>query len=583
MIPLRGKGISTALATIAIISVLVISMVWMSYMLALNARQQAQMAGQAETAALKAKELVRVYIWLDPAKRGNTYLNLTRISFVNEWSGETTINGLLIVYRDQPAELKQVSIKLAAGEEKTYLPSELGIPGIDNYQAALSRLRYVQAHTTLGNDFVSLWGRPDNPALYVTGTTRTDTYTETTTTTSITVTTTTRTTTTTSYTTTWRTTTTRPPPPGVPMLTWQILENYCTFLSVRFSFNPNGWGTPPYTITGQWSAYNRWGSRLASGGFGPYTTSGAYSWTVGMSALPDPQSYGWTIRVVDSAGRVAVWKGGMGVGCDYQPPRTTSGPTPPGPTTLPPTTQPPGATTITMTETVTQTTFLSAGSTVTVTVTGVTTSYVTVTSTITSTYVGNTYVTITRLRICTQTIQNTLNKYGILPTYVSVLLPCYEDIPTYLVPVHATEQDVERWGDVGGPPVYSLVLLGLLLSPELMQHKRRKKLWITLVLVLSAATLFTATVNRAQAEVYYTTVTVTTTVTYSYTNTYTYTYTYWITYTGTWTTYTVTWTYSTITMTSTVVFCTSTVTVNSNVCRCGIPPGCVFNCPWPQE
>ncbi len=57
-----NKGVSTALATMAIILVLIGSLVWMSYMVALNARQQAQMAGQAETAALKAKELVRVYV-----------------------------------------------------------------------------------------------------------------------------------------------------------------------------------------------------------------------------------------------------------------------------------------------------------------------------------------------------------------------------------------------------------------------------------------------------------------------------------------------------------------------------------------
>ena len=154
----RGsKGVSTALATIVIISVLVLSMSWMAYTVLLNAQQQARAAERAETIALKAKELVRVYIWLDPARQPNgAYLNLTRISFVNEWSGETTINGLLTVYRDGRTNLKPVNIRLGAGEERTYLPSELGLAGLDNYDAFKARVRYIQAHTSLGNDFVSL-------------------------------------------------------------------------------------------------------------------------------------------------------------------------------------------------------------------------------------------------------------------------------------------------------------------------------------------------------------------------------------------------------------------------------------------
>ncbi|MEM2065642.1 MAG: hypothetical protein QXH59_04040 [Candidatus Caldarchaeum sp.] len=174
----HSKAVSTALATIAIILVLILGMSWMAYMTVLNAAQQARHAGAAETAALKAKELVRVYIWLDPANQpGGGYRNLTRISFVNTWSGETTINSLLIVWRDGRYEERPVSIRLGAGEDKTYLPSQLGLEGLDNYQAALERIKYIQVHTSLGNDFVSLWGRPDKPALYVTGTTRTVTYT----------------------------------------------------------------------------------------------------------------------------------------------------------------------------------------------------------------------------------------------------------------------------------------------------------------------------------------------------------------------------------------------------------------------
>ncbi|MEM4417518.1 MAG: hypothetical protein QXD32_05625, partial [Nitrososphaerota archaeon] len=115
-----GKGVSTALATIAIIFVLVLGLVWSAYMLSLNARQQAQIAGQAETVALKAKELLRVFIWLDPVRQPTgSYLNLTRISFVGGWSGETTINSLLIVWRDGRVEEKPVSIRLGAGEDRS--------------------------------------------------------------------------------------------------------------------------------------------------------------------------------------------------------------------------------------------------------------------------------------------------------------------------------------------------------------------------------------------------------------------------------------------------------------------------------
>lgn len=204
---LVSRAVSTALATIVIISVLVLSMSWMAYTVLLNAQQQARAAERAETIALKAKELVRVYIWLDPARQPNgTYLNLTRISFVNEWSGETAINGLLTVYRDGQTNLKPVNIRLGAGEERTYLPSELGLAGLDNYDAFKARVRYVQAHTSLGNDFVSLWGRPDRQAVYESSGTGTVTSTITET---VTITTTPTTTTTTPPT----TTTTNTPPP----------------------------------------------------------------------------------------------------------------------------------------------------------------------------------------------------------------------------------------------------------------------------------------------------------------------------------------------------------------------------------
>jgi hypothetical protein len=113
------KAVSTALATMAIILVLVLGMSWMAYMVVLNARQQAEMAGRAETVALKAKELIRVYVWLDPARQPDgRYLNLARISFVGEWSGETVVNGLLIAYTDGRTEVRNVNIRLGAGAHR---------------------------------------------------------------------------------------------------------------------------------------------------------------------------------------------------------------------------------------------------------------------------------------------------------------------------------------------------------------------------------------------------------------------------------------------------------------------------------
>lgn len=574
-----GKGISTALATMAIILVLIGSLVWMSYMVALNARQQAQIAGQAETAALKSKELVRVYVWLDAVKQPlGGYLNLTRISFVGEWSGETTINSLLIVWRDGRVEEKPVSIRLRAGEDRTYTPSELGIAGVDDYYAALAAIKYIQAHTSLGNDFVSLWGRPDKPALYVTGTTRTDTYTATTTTTSVTATTTTTTTTTTSYTTTWTTTRTGPPPWGTPSLTWRILENYCTYLSVQFSFNPNGWGTPPYIITGQWSASNMWGGQLASGSFGPYTTSGPYGWTVGMSAYPDPASYGWTVRVVDSMGRVAEWSGGYGVGCDYPPPPgTTTAPTPPGPTTQPPTTIS-GTTTYTITETVTSTSFVYVGATTTVTTTVTSTSYTGVHTTLTRTSTST-------VLTCYETITITTTPTCHFTTWYwapgGFILSCGTAV---FVAGQGFTVSYER--DAPLVPVSSILIAAAAFAswgPRVSGFRRLKDgvyiLAAAALTVLTLLSLLSLAPPAAYASVFTTTVTtttwVTTTVTNSATATHTTTKTTTVTFTIT-TETTVTTTTSSETGYCVISTCGPT-TIATEICGCTGQPS---NCGW---
>ena len=256
---LNGKGVSTALATIAIILVLVMSLTWMAYTVVLNARQQAQAAERAESIALKAKELIRVYVWLDPAQQPNgRYLNLTRISFVGSWSGETTINGLLVVYRDGGSRMLGLNIRLGAGEEKTYLPSELGIPGLDNYDAFRRAVKYIQAHTSLGNDFVNLWGRPDKPAIYIVTTTNTGT-----TTTSTTSPPTTTTTTTTPPPTT---TTTTPPPPTVTttvtVTETQYVYTRCTNVDWRYTTVTSWYTSTRYagavTTSTQWVTSTAW-------------------------------------------------------------------------------------------------------------------------------------------------------------------------------------------------------------------------------------------------------------------------------------------------------------------------------------
>jgi hypothetical protein len=258
---LNSKGVSTAVATTVIILVLVMSLTWMAYTVVLNARQQAQAAERAETIALKAKELLRVYVWLDPAQQTNgQYLNLTRISFVGSWSGETTINGLLVVYRDGSSRMLELNIRLGAGEEKTYLPSELGIMGLDNYDAFRRAVKYIQAHTSLGNDFVNLWGRPDKPAIYMVTTTNTRTTTTTTTTTTPPTT-----------TTTTRTTTTPPPPPPPPPgggdTGHQVVT---TWVPITFTYTETVYGGPAATVT---QTQTRWTTVYVTRTIYTYVTS----------------------------------------------------------------------------------------------------------------------------------------------------------------------------------------------------------------------------------------------------------------------------------------------------------------------
>jgi hypothetical protein len=240
----------------------------MAYTVVLNARQQAKAAERAESIALKAKELIRVYVWLDPAQQPNgRYLNLTRISFVGSWSGETTINGLLVVYRDGGSRMLGLNIRLGAGEEKTYLPSELGIPGLDNYDAFRRAVKYIQAHTSLGNDFVNLWGRPDRPAIYIVTTTNTGTTTTTTTppTTTTTTSTTTPPTTTTTTTPPPTTTTTTPPPTVTTTVTvteTQYVYTRCTNVDWRYTTVTIWYTSTVYagavTTSTQWVTSTAW-------------------------------------------------------------------------------------------------------------------------------------------------------------------------------------------------------------------------------------------------------------------------------------------------------------------------------------
>jgi hypothetical protein len=354
------KAVSTALATMAIILVLILGMSWMAYMVVLNARQQAEMAGRAETVALKAKELIRVYVWLDPARQPDgRYLNLTRISFVGEWSGETVINGLLVVYTDGRTEVRNVNIRLGAGEDKTYLPSELGLIGLDNYNAFRARVKYIQAHTSLGNDFVNVWGRPDKPALYVTGTTRTDTYTTTRTETSRIPTTTTTSVTRTSYTTTVTTTqtVTWTPPPGVPFGKVWCGDAPDLFLRAYVEFNANGWGTPPYQIRVYATYYDWTWNVIRTDEVAVFTVSGtSYSTSFVIS---HPWGYGgivMSMRAIDVNGLYAEWGGGSCYIAPPPPPGTASSTSLTTSTGTPTTTT--GNTIVTVTETITSTLFV---------------------------------------------------------------------------------------------------------------------------------------------------------------------------------------------------------------------------------
>ncbi|MEM4306227.1 MAG: hypothetical protein QXD61_09670 [Candidatus Caldarchaeum sp.] len=564
----HSKGVSTALATIAIILVLVLGMSWMAYMTVINAAQQARHAAAAETAALRAKELVRVYIWLDPARQpGGSYRNLTRISFVNTWSGETTINSLLIVWRDGRYEERPVSIRLGAGEDRTFLPSQLGLEGLDNYQAALERIKYIQVHTSLGNDFVSLWGRPDKPALYVTGTTRTDTYTVTRTSTTVTGTTTTHTTTTTSYTTTWTTTTTGPPPPGTPILL--ITGGVgCDGGYVSFSFDPNGWGTPPYIIRGEWGMANEWGFPVGSGVIGPYIVYGPFSWGAEVYPQGDAAGYGITFRVVDSEGRLAEKGAGWGFNCQPPPPPPGDGgtTTPPGPTTGT-TTQPPAPTTYTITQTVTSTSFVYLeGPTTTVTLTA--TSYVwsSTSTTVYSTYTSTVFSTVTRVVWYRSVLSGpipypTTTSSAVYPEsapgrdiiYVVAGLSCPAvSVKTTKVP-HSDVASIMSVFD-GDTPRYSLLMLVMAAVVEASSLKPfNRKRWLTylatpllLSLIVVSLTPLTS-IPKVGAEVFTTTTTSTvyTTVTLS---------------SGTYTSYTYTTTTETLERTITFYYMVTTVT-----------------------
>jgi len=570
-----GKGVSTALASMVIILLLIMAMVWMSYVVTLNARQQARLAEQAETAALKAKELIRVYIWLDPVKQPDgSYLNLTRISFVGEWSGETTINGLLVVWRNGLVENKPVSIRLAAGEDRTYTPSQLGIAGIDDYREALARLRYIQAHTSLGNDFVSIWGRPDKPALYVMGTTRTDTYTTTRTTTSIAATTTTRTATSTSYTTTQTIITVRESSPYA-----SVSYDPCRYV-LYITFRANGWGTPPYSIV-VYEGYHVIGSAT--------TTSG--SWT-GEAGPIFGNNY-WSLVVTDAWGRQAIWSGLTSGYCTWNQGTTTGGGGGTTTSTISPTTSVttinPGTTTVWITETVTSTHLTGTGSIMsTITRTITSTRYVTVTSTTTSTAYVRTTMTSTYPATCQHiaTVTNYKNVLG-----------CGADDPSIALVVAGYEQQ-RKYVSENQPLLSLLLFAGLAMvdfSSSNRLRKARKAMVYALALALLAMLVIYSTPLPAKAEVVYstTTITVWTTITntnYSYFTKYTT-----VTTTNTLTTWTTVTTTSTSTSTTTITRCVTTVTVTlgCNIgpgtdtgcpaqspvrCECGLPSGCLIAC-----
>jgi hypothetical protein len=585
------KAVSTALATMAIILVLILGMSWMAYMVVLNARQQAEMAGRAETVALKAKELIRVYVWLDPARQPDgRHLNLTRISFVGEWSGETVINGLLIAYTDGRTEVRNVNIRLGAGEDKTYLPSELGLTGLDNYNAFKARVKYIQAHTSLGNDFVNVWGRPDKPALYVTGTTRTDTYTTTRTETSRIPTTTTTSVTRTSYTTTVTTTQTMTwtPPPGLPYGKVWCGDAPDLFLRAYVEFNANGWGTPPYQIR-VYATYYDWTWKV----IGTYevavlTVSGT-SYSTNF-IIEHPWGEGGIImsmRAIDLNGLYAEWGGG---GCYIAPPP------PPGTTsstsftsfttsTGTPTTTT-GNTIVTVTETITSTSYVGGAGWVTTTAYVTRTSWFVVTETVywTFTSVIESLVTTTVMHGIPYWVTETEFRNRWQPVQIgagSGICPA-GDILLVQKPTDEQVQGLVGWRQ----PVEAGIIALLLYTGRAGSGRRRVPFMLAASILLLAMTGLQQGLWQVYGQLYTTTVYVTTWITVTLSgqpSTVTVTQTNWVTETTTWTMTTVV---STVTETRITTwtfyssFYVTTVTTTSAACDCTPPavPFCAYSC-----
>jgi hypothetical protein len=582
------KAVSTALATMAIILVLILGMSWMAYMVVLNARQQAGMAGRAETVALKAKELIRVYVWLDPARQPDgRHLNLTRISFVGEWSGETVVNGLLVVYTDGRPEVRNVNIRLGAGEDRTYLPSELGLTGLDNYNAFRARVKYIQAHTSLGNDFVNVWGRPDKPALYVTGTTRTDTYTTTRTETSRIPTTTTTSVTRTSYTTTVTTTRTMTwtPPPGVPYGKVWCGEAPDLFLHAYVEFNANGWGTPPYQIRVYATYYDWTWQVIRTEEVAVFTVSGtSYSTSFVIS---HPDGYGgivMSMRAIDVNGLYAEWGGGGCYIAPPPPPGTTSSTSLTTSTGTPTTTT--GNTIVTVTETITSTSYVGGGGWVTTTVYATRTNWFVITETVywTFTSVIESVVT-TRVRhgIPYWTTETEFrNRWQ--PVQISDGSGKCPVGDILLVQKPTDEQVQERVG--WRQPMEAVAIALLLYTGQAGSGRRRRPFMLAASILLLAMTGLQQGLPQAYGQVYTTTVYVTTWITVTLSgqpSTVTVTQTNWVTETTTWTMTTVVSTVTETritTWTFTESFYVTTVTTTSTACDCTPPavPFCAYSC-----
>ncbi|MEM4306430.1 MAG: hypothetical protein QXD61_10710 [Candidatus Caldarchaeum sp.] len=429
-------AVSTALATIAIIFLLTAGMVWLSYTVVLNARSQAKAAEQAEGVALKSKELVRVYLWMLPLNQSGRILNTTMVTLKNEWSGETTIKTIMVVWKERGMIATELNLRLAAGEEFTRKPSEVGLPQeLDDYPIALTLIKYVQVHTSLGNDFISLWGRPDKSIIIVRGggiTTSTirETSTQTTTTT-------TPGTTTTTITLTSTITGTGP----TTRAKYFAMSFSCSQsgsilrITIYYQWDPGDPPEPypPWEINFMYRLFRR-----GTGGYFDYPgptyrningpTSGSWYLTVDLSMFEPVYSNGW---VVNALGQWTATAGvSFGYGCPYEPPTTTTStppPPPPPPTTTtttstPPPPPPPPTTTTsspppTSTTTITETTYVTTYTTTT-TVTSTSTTYtgsiVTRTTTVTSTVFTTTTVWYT------ETIP--------VPTYVTTTATCHSTI-----------------------------------------------------------------------------------------------------------------------------------------------------------